>query len=50
VIAPEGTRGKSDYWKPGFYRIAGPTGLPIALGFIDGTTRTLGMGPVQPVR
>lgn len=45
VIAPEGTRGKSEYWKPGFYRIAGQTGLPICLGFIDGETRTLGMGP-----
>jgi 1-acyl-sn-glycerol-3-phosphate acyltransferase len=45
VIAPEGTRSKNDYWKPGFYRIAGQTGLPIGLGFIDGQTRTLGMGP-----
>lgn len=45
VIAPEGTRSKTDYWKPGFYRIAGQTGLPIGLGFIDGQTRTLGMGP-----
>jgi 1-acyl-sn-glycerol-3-phosphate acyltransferase len=45
VIAPEGTRGSGEYWKPGFYRIAKQTGLPIALGFIDGPTRTLGMGP-----
>jgi 1-acyl-sn-glycerol-3-phosphate acyltransferase len=45
VIAPEATRGRSEYWKPGFYKIAGQTGLPIGLGFIDGTTRTLGMGP-----
>jgi 1-acyl-sn-glycerol-3-phosphate acyltransferase len=44
-IAPEGTRGKREFWKPGFYRIAEQTGLPIALGFIDGPTRTLGMGP-----
>ncbi len=45
VIAPEATRGKAEYWKPGFYRIAGQTGLPIGLGFIDGESRTLGMGP-----
>ena len=45
VIAPEGTRGKEEFWKPGFYRIAGQTGLPIGLGFVDGPTRTLGIGP-----
>lgn len=45
AIAPEGTRGKGEYWKPGFYRIAQQTGLPITLGFVDGPTRTLGMGP-----
>lgn len=44
-IAPEGTRGKGEFWKPGFYRIAEQTSLPIALGFVDGPTRTLGMGP-----
>lgn len=45
AIAPEGTRSKGEYWKPGFYRIAQQTGLPISLGFVDGTTRTLGIGP-----
>lgn len=45
VIAPEGTRGATEYWKPGFRRIAQQTGLPITLGFVDGPTRTLGMGP-----
>ncbi|GAA1928950.1 1-acyl-sn-glycerol-3-phosphate acyltransferase [Nocardioides marmoribigeumensis] len=45
VIAPEGTRGKQDHWKPGFYRISGQTGLPIGLGFVDGPTKTLGIGP-----
>ncbi len=45
VIAAEGTRGKGEYWKPGFYRIAKQTGLPISLGFVDGPTRTLGIGP-----
>lgn len=45
VIAAEGTRGKGEFWKPGFLRIAMQTGLPITLGFVDGPTRTLGMGP-----
>ena len=45
VIAAEGTRGKGEFWKPGFLRIAQQTGLPITLGFVDGPTRTLGMGP-----
>lgn len=47
VIAAEGTRGKGEYWKPGFYRISQQTGLPITLGFVDGPTRTLGMGPTM---
>lgn len=45
VIAAEGTRGKAEYWKPGFLRIAGQTGLPVVMGFIDGPTRTMGIGP-----
>lgn len=45
VIAAEGTRSKGEFWKPGFYRISQQTGLPISLGFVDGPTRTLGMGP-----
>lgn len=45
AIAAEGTRGKGEYWKPGFYRISQQTGLPITLGFVDGPTRSLGMGP-----
>lgn len=45
ALAAEGTRSKGEYWKPGFYRISQQTGLPITLGFVDGPTRTLGMGP-----
>jgi 1-acyl-sn-glycerol-3-phosphate acyltransferase len=45
TIAAEGTRSKGEFWKPGFYRIAQQTGLPITLGFVDGPTRTLGIGP-----
>lgn len=46
VLAAEGTRKKTDYWKSGFYRIAQQTGLPIILGFVDGATKTTGVGPV----
>lgn len=45
VLAAEGTRAKQDYWKSGFYRLSRQTGLPIALGFIDGPSRTIGFGP-----
>jgi 1-acyl-sn-glycerol-3-phosphate acyltransferase len=45
VLAAEGTRGKAEYWKSGFYRIAQQSGLPIAMGFVDGRTRTVGFGP-----
>ena len=45
IIAAEGTRRKSDYWKSGFYRIARSASLPITLAFVDGPTRTVGFGP-----
>lgn len=45
VIAAEGTRSTGRYWKSGFYRIARDAGLPIALGFVDGPSRTTGVGP-----
>ena len=45
VLAAEGTRDRSDYWKSGFYTIAQQTGLPVVLGFIDGPSRTMGFGP-----
>lgn len=45
AIAAEGTRSKGEFWKAGFYRISQQTGLPITLGFVDGPTRNLGMGP-----
>jgi len=48
-LAAEGTRGKADYWKSGFYRISQQTGLPITLAFIDGPSRTVGWGPTFAV-
>ena len=44
-IAAEGTRGKSEYWKSGFYRISKQTGIPITLAFVDKPSRTVGWGP-----
>jgi 1-acyl-sn-glycerol-3-phosphate acyltransferase len=45
AIAPEGTRSKEDHWKAGFYRIAVQADIKICLGFIDYTTKTIGLGP-----
>ncbi len=45
IIAPEGTRSKSQYWKTGFYYIALGARVPISLGFIDYRTREIGTGP-----
>ena len=45
VITPDGTRGKHDYWKSGFYRIAQQLDVPVTLGYIDRTTMTTGLGP-----
>lgn len=35
AITPEGTRGRADYWKSGFYHIALGAGVPIVLGLLD---------------
>lgn len=46
VITPDGTRtNTTGFWKSGFYRIARQTGLPVTLGYVDGTTMTTGLGP-----
>jgi len=48
-IAAEGTRGKAEYWKSGFYRISQQTGLPVTLAFLDRPSRTVGWGPTFEV-
>jgi 1-acyl-sn-glycerol-3-phosphate acyltransferase len=45
ILAAEGTRKKTAYWKSGFYRLAQQSGLPISLAFVDGPTKTAGFGP-----
>lgn len=44
-IAPEGTRGKVDHWKSGFYQVALAADVPVVLGFCDYERRLLGLGP-----
>ncbi|MHA3684490.1 1-acyl-sn-glycerol-3-phosphate acyltransferase [Leucobacter sp. HY1908] len=44
VITPEGTRSGAG-WRSGFYRIAFAANLPVTLGYVDGTTKTAGLGP-----
>ncbi len=43
VIAPEGTRSRTDHWKSGFYRIAVAGRLPLGLAYLDWGTRTVGV-------
>jgi 1-acyl-sn-glycerol-3-phosphate acyltransferase len=44
VITPEATRGRVEYWKSGFYRIAQEADLPVVLGFIDRRRMACGIG------
>jgi 1-acyl-sn-glycerol-3-phosphate acyltransferase len=44
-IAPEGTRGKVDHWKSGFYQVALAAKVPVVLGYVDYPNKTLGLGP-----
>ena len=45
VVTPEGTRGKGEYWKSGFRRIAKAGDMPLTLAFPRGPGRTCGFGP-----
>ncbi|MBN1613066.1 MAG: lysophospholipid acyltransferase family protein [Deltaproteobacteria bacterium] len=44
AVPPEGTRGKTEYWKSGFYHIALRAGVPIGFGFLDYGRRCCGIG------
>lgn len=46
TIPPEGTRGRVEYWKSGFYEIAKSAGVPIVMGFLDYGGKRGGLGPV----
>ncbi|HQR11766.1 MAG TPA: 1-acyl-sn-glycerol-3-phosphate acyltransferase [Casimicrobiaceae bacterium] len=44
VVAPEGTRSRTDRWKSGFYHLARAANVPLALSFIDYRRRETGVG------
>ena len=46
VIAPEGTRKRTEFWKSGFYRIASAAEVPIVLALIDFPNKTAGIGSI----
>jgi len=46
VIAPEGTRKSSPYWRSGFYQIAVAANVPLLLTRVDGADRTAELGPL----
>ncbi len=49
VVAPEGTRGRTPYWRSGFYHIAVAAGVPIVPAYIDRPTKQIGIGaPLFP--
>jgi 1-acyl-sn-glycerol-3-phosphate acyltransferase len=45
VIPPEGTRGRADHWKSGFYHIAVGAHVPIVPGYLDYGRKRAGLGP-----
>lgn len=44
TIAPEGTRSAVDHWKTGFYHIALGAQIPVAMGFLDYSSKSCGIG------
>ncbi len=45
VIPPEGTRGRTEHWKSGFYRIALGADVPVVPGYLDFRRKRAGFGP-----
>jgi 1-acyl-sn-glycerol-3-phosphate acyltransferase len=43
-IPPEGTRGRADHWKSGFYHIARGAGVPVAPCYLDYGRKRAGIG------
>jgi 1-acyl-sn-glycerol-3-phosphate acyltransferase len=44
-IPPEGTRGRAEYWKSGFYHIALGADVPVVPGYLDYARKRAGLGP-----
>ena len=45
MVPPEGTRGRRDHWKSGFYHIARGADVPMVPGYLDYANRRGGFGP-----
>ena len=45
AVPPEGTRGRVEYWKSGFYHIALTAKVPIVMSYLDYTRQVGGFGP-----
>ena len=44
-IPPEGTRGRAEHWKSGFYHIALGAKVPVVPGYLDFGRKRAGLGP-----
>lgn len=49
AVPVEGTRGRSDYWRSGFFHIAAAAQVPVVFSYLDYSRRQLGIGPTLPV-
>lgn len=47
VIPPEGTRGRADHWRSGFYHIALGADVPVVPGYLDYGRKRAGFGPAR---
>ena len=45
ILAPEGTRSLTQYWKTGFYYIALKAQVPIVMAYVDYSRKRCGVGP-----
>lgn len=45
TVPAEGTRGRVEYWKSGFYHIARTANVPIVMSYLDYSKKTGGFGP-----
>ena len=46
IVPPEGTRGKTRFWKTGFYYIALGAQVPIVMAYLDFEKKIGGLGPM----
>lgn len=44
VIPPEGTRGRTEHWRSGFYHIAVGAQVPVVCGYLDYARKRAGLG------